>query len=179
MNYSKARPHIPTGDFFGFCGTGPVARGIQLYQRAKGYKYWWINHTALAVRTDIGTLKDKVFIVEAVGQGLVPRQLSRVWMNHGRVFWCHAAGMTPEQRMRILEIAIDYGTRGIKYDYRGCFANLIRRVSTDAEKFYCSEFTWWAHRAVGYAVAMHNHNPTPAQQPEWEHIIPIELNMAA
>jgi hypothetical protein len=180
MNYSKARPYILSGDVLCFCGNKPVQKGIQLWQKIKGYKYWFLNHAALVVRTSIGPLRDRIFIVEAVGSGgLVPRQLSRVWRSHGRVYWCPSAGMTAEQREKALALAIDYSTRGIKYDYAGCLSNLFGAVITDVDKYYCSEFTWWVHLQVEYAVSLNNCNPTPAQQPEWEHIMPIELNMAA
>jgi len=180
MNYSKARPYILSGDVLYFSGDRPVQKGIQLYQKIKKQRYWFLNHTAMVVRTSIGALHDRIFIAQAIGSGgLVLQQLSMVWLRHGRVYWCPSNGMTDEQRTRARDIAVDYSTRGIKYDVSGCLANLFGGVFTDVERYYCSEFTWWVHLQIEYAVSLNNCNPTPAQQPEWEHLIPIELNMTS
>ena len=161
-NYSDIRPLIKTGDCILWRGTKPLQLAIQIYG---GF-----SHASLVVRPEeFKGLQDRVFIVEATGHGVDPRQLSLVCHEHGQPYLLTTPGMSDDQRKKLCEYAIDLATRGVKYNFEGVFKNVIARINTNMHRFFCSELVWVSWIIAGY-IDTKSHEakmPRPGDMPRW------------
>lgn len=178
MKYSEARPQMKTGDVIAFSGISKMSKLIQKWQGWRKDDYAYISHVALIMRTDVGTLTDKIFIAEATrASGLALKQLSLVWAQHGIPYWIPSK-MNDTQRQAAYEFAVDKVTRGITYDLTGVLKNMFGAVSIDADHYYCTEFVWDDYVFSGYTSKKpENIAPIPSMFPVWVNTKPIPLDM--
>ena len=138
FTYGEIREQICNGDIILWKGTSLISRIIMWFTE--------FSHASLVVRLDIGNLKDRIFIVEALPEGLSLRLLSNKIKNYsGNVFIYKLSNYTMGpcrsfQRTRLRDNAIMDMAKGISYDYKGLFENVFGRVHRDAKQFFCSEF---------------------------------------
>ena len=178
MKYSDIRPNIRTGDCILWKGDSWVSRQIL---RFSAY-----SHVSLVVRLDkYSAMADRVFLVEALGNGIVFRLLSeRMKDYNGRVFF-FGVNLLQHQRDDIRDSSLLNVTRNVKYDYKSLFRNLAGRVNMDADKYICSEYVWAEWLNVNFVKPFkptkrhpQGKAPTPGDLPNWargQEIVRIEL----
>lgn len=140
--YPALRPWLTTGAVILWRGDSLLSRAIRLFTP--------YSHASLVVR-DLDSLdRNRVFLVEALETGLELRLLSeRIKGYNGRVFAFRPYGLAKCVQERVKSFAIDQCARGIRYDYKGLFANIFGRVSEDARRYFCSEFAALALEQAG------------------------------
>lgn len=158
MDYHSLRPKICTGDVILWQGNSLVSRLIRQWST--------FSHASLVIRFRRGH-RNRVFLVEALSKGLVLRSLSsRLEKYNGKAFWQHVRA-TPEERGRAWAFAINACSRDIPYDYGSLFRNIFGRVSSNARKYFCSEFVWCALVASGIVQDREGKAPRPGDLPSW------------
>lgn len=180
--YSEARPLMRVGDQIGCRGSGFVSWTIIKVSRG----IWGLSH----ISTIIGDTGDngagRVEVLEAIAdrQGMQRNYLSATYArDHGDIFWLRMHAL-PIQQERILKIGAEICENKIKYDFKSIWVALFRPVFMDAEKFICSEASWYlvtrslllARRRdkKGREIA-----PTPSEFPTWAGVDPVRLDMLA
>lgn len=134
MKYKDMRPRIQTGDAILWKGKGIISK---LIMRWTSY-----SHASLVVRLrEYEGLKKRVFLVEALNDGLELRLLSERMKEAGEAFWL-PVGMIVEEVLKSREHAMTECAKAVPYDYESLFKNIFGRVSNDAQKYFCSEFVW-------------------------------------
>lgn len=139
--YKLLRPEIKTGDMLETACNTFVGKNIRRFTGKD------VNHTAFIWRT-VGyqSLKDVVFIIEAINGGLDVSLLSDVVKyTNGNVYWYPLKPKYDHLRDEMGGFALRECSRKIElkksgYDFTGLFLNAIRRVNMDAAKYYCTEF---------------------------------------
>lgn len=129
-----------------------------LWQSSRSCIGWLIqrftscNHASLIIRPEeFGPFKDRRFVMEAVGKGVVLRLLSEHFREfHGRVYWYPLKDEFDFARGNIADWAI--AQEGTPYDYGSLFRQLFGRVSADIELFFCSEFCYFGWKENGIPV---------------------------
>ncbi|SDB03706.1 hypothetical protein SAMN05660653_00169 [Desulfonatronum thiosulfatophilum] len=171
--YKEIRPLLRTGDCVLWQSRGLVP---WIIQRFTAY-----SHAALVVRLDeYCGLKDRIFLVEAVSKGLVLSLLSgRIpATGKGRAFIFQPRTLYGYSQDKIRSDALTATARGVGYDFKGLFANVFGRVSTDAKRYFCSEVVWrkWDMAGVlrydnltesGQAALKAGQAPRPGDLPLW------------
>lgn len=150
-NYDAIRPLIRTGDALVWAGDTVLQRGIRVWQKPENSTIG-LSHASMVIRPQIfDSWINRVFMIEATGLlGLHPAILSdQLVKEHGRCFHISTT-LSAEQRMKIEEAAIIDACSGIKYDFGGCWSEIVARVSTDARKYFCSEYVAKKWMDVGY-----------------------------
>ena len=134
--YHEIRKELVTGDIILWRGKSLISRIIELFTL--------YSHASLVVRMDMAQLKDRLFVIESLPEGLSIRLLSKKINNyHGKSYlfqptFVHLEGK--EMQDKILEWAFNKLARGISYDFKGLIANIFGRVHPDAKQYFCSEF---------------------------------------
>ncbi len=172
-SYDQVRPLLRSGDCVLWRSRGLVPWIIQRFTE--------YSHAALVVRLDeYEGLRDRVFLVEAVGSGVELRLLSERLPRDGR----GRAYVFQPQTLRgysqdwIRAEALTLAARGVGYDFKGLFGNLLGRVSTDAQRYFCSELVWnkWHKAGVlrannlrpeGVEALRRGKAPRPGDIPDW------------
>lgn len=160
--YESARATLRTGDIVLWKGNSLLSRAIRIWS-----KY---SHASLVVRfnpsSDGTTLGDQVFLIEALGSGLEFRRMStRILKYDGKVHVLQPV-MAEESRRAVFDFAFSRLADGIGYDYGGLFANVFGRVSSDANRYFCSEFAYAALAHCGI-VPKRDKAPRPGDMPDW------------
>jgi hypothetical protein len=124
------------------------------------------SHASLVVRMNDEELRERVWLVEAMEQGLVLRILSyRLRGYKGRCFV-----LIPEislgQESVVKAFAMGECGSGKGYDFLGLFGNVFGRVSANARRYFCSEFVYAALVEAGVCPPL-DHAPRPGDLPEW------------
>jgi hypothetical protein len=137
---------MKSGDLIEFGSSSYIGRAIKWFTKKD------VNHSAFVFRIDsfVG-LKDRVFVIEALGDGLEINALSsRIKEYDGMVYWLKLKDTYDSFRDPMSSFAFMMEARGVekRYDYVSLFANMFGKVSMDAKKFFCSEFY---HAAMVYA----------------------------
>ena len=134
MKYEDMRPKIQTGDAILWKGEGLISKLIMLWTP--------YSHASLVVRLrEYEGLKKRVFLVEALNDGLELRLLSERLKEAGKAYWL-SVGMTTAEVLKSREHALVECARAVPYDYQSLFKNIFGRVSNDARQYFCSEFVW-------------------------------------
>jgi hypothetical protein len=142
--YRKHRPQMQTGDALQWSTSSALGWLIRKFSKAD------VNHTSLVV--DVNEYNRK-YQLEAIEQGIALTSISRRLKDFkGRVWWLPLKDELSDYRDTINQIA--FHQVGIRYDYGSLFAQVFGRVSTDASKFFCSEFAYFCW--YGSAIPMHN-----------------------
>jgi hypothetical protein len=140
-NYLKIRPDLKTGDMIETALNAPISRLIRFITKKD------VSHTAFVWRTwGYYTTQDAVFIIEAIKGGLDITLLSDVIKYiDGKVYWYPLEDVSLAQRDQmggyaLRECAHKSKLKKKKYDTSSLILNAIKRVSIDADKWFCSEF---------------------------------------
>lgn len=170
--YIQLREDIRSGDCILWQGKGFVSWLIQ--------KWTDYSHASIVVRfQEAAGLGERVYMVEALAGGLTFTLLSeRVKHSKGRVFLFQPHCLWESSQQMIRHDVLGALARGVKYDYKGLFANLFGRVSNNASRYFCSEFVWvkWGKGGVlgngnltdaGAAALKRNKAPRPGDIPLW------------
>ena len=145
--YLAIRPEINTGDLLEWGSSTIIGKAIRFVTRKD------VNHDSLALRFDrFDGLLNRRFCLEALEHGIELNLLSRRLENFkGQVYWYKLKPEYNNKRSAIAGWALKQV--GVKYDYGSLFKNLLGRVSTDARRFFCSEYYFMALEAVGILKA--------------------------
>jgi len=150
--YDDLRHEMKTGDCFLWAGKSCLGWLIRKFSRAK------VNHASLCLRLDIKGLKDRIYLLEAMANGIDFNLMSRRLREYnGCVYWLQLANKYDPIRNGIAAWALPL--EGTPYDYHSLFRNAVSRVNADARSFFCSEYVYMAyyrHRIVPKTKA-----PTP------------------
>jgi len=154
--YKVAREQMETGDAILWKGTGLLSRAIRLFSE--------FSHVSLVVKFNHEGLKNRRFLFEAVGSGLVPRLLSeRVADHKGEVYWLPTK-MEDWQRKIIKVYALESAAKGIKYDFKSLFLNAFGYVDADAKRMLCSEWCYFSWLKAKYVLPLKK-TPRPGDIP--------------
>jgi hypothetical protein len=145
ITYNEARRICKTGDQWLIKGAGLFSWLIQLVSV--------FSHAALVLRISrYQGLAERVLLAEAVGRGVVASLMSKrtgeVISAGGEVF-LFCPNIDDKYRDLIMETALINTAEGLKYDYSALLANIIGRVSLDAKKYICSEFSYMKLKEAG------------------------------
>lgn len=139
--YKAIRPKMQTGDLILWSSNSIIGKLIQWFTRAKE------NHASLVIRFTQYD-RDRVYVLEALEHGIVLRALSsRLKEHNGRAWWYPVISEMDCRRRECGAIAL--AKVGTKYDYESLFKQAIVRVSTDAERFFCSEYWQYCWQTAG------------------------------
>ena len=141
--YYKLRDELKTGDLLLYRSSSVLGWLIRMFSRAN------VNHAGLVIRlSEYGDLSDRRFTLEALEGGIVLRILSRRLRKFkGDVYWYPLQDQFESYRNDIGAWALE--KVGIQYDYGSLFKQALCRVSADAEKFFCSEYSQIAYTECG------------------------------
>jgi hypothetical protein len=161
MKYDAARPLIRTGDCILWKGNNLLSRTIRMFSE--------YSHASLVVRlAEYEELRERVYLVEALGSGLELRALSqRIKEYDGEAYLFQPSILTSKHEAKIRQIALDDCASGIRYDYGGLFGNLFGHVPQDAKRYFCSEHVWRCWQAAGL-VPVARTAPRPGDIPVWK-----------
>lgn len=132
--YEAIRPLIRTGDDILWGPGGPIGSIIS----------WWTGspycHVSKVIRFSEYDV-DRVYLLEALDAGVVLTSLSSRLEGHGgNAWWFPLAGELEPARPFIASWALML--IGRKYDYAGLLGNIAGRISEDAKRVICSEYSW-------------------------------------
>jgi len=144
--YMRHRPDMKSGDLVEFGSSSMIGKAIKWFTKKD------VNHSAFLFRIDsfVG-LKDRVFVIEALNEGLEINALSsRIKEYAGMVYWYPLKKKYEAFRdpMSSFAFMMEAKTVEKRYDYVSLFANMFGKVSIDAKRFFCSEFY---HASMIYA----------------------------
>ena len=153
--YDLCRPKIQTGDVIEFRSPTLIGGLIRMITKKT------VNHTAKVIRFDRYD-PDRVYLLEALGHGVVLNLLSRRLTEFkGLVWWLPLKSDFNEARCLIGRHALK--CTGLPYDYPSICRQMFKRVSTDADRFFCSEFAYFADVSAGLPVVKMDHVPYPGE----------------
>ncbi len=151
--YNEVKGLIQTGDLLMWSSEGVVGRAIR-WRTLSEY-----SHASLAIRlADYEGAEGRRFTTEALADGVVLNILSaRLAHYDGRCWWfpldeekCRV------KRAHVGECALSF--IGTPYDYQSILRLCLKRVSTEMNKLFCSEYCAVCYGLDGDA-------PTPADLP--------------
>ena len=149
--YNYFRDAIQTGDIIEFRAGTYLGESIRYFTGRD------VNHSALVIKAEPGTLfpTSRIVLLEALNHGIEPSYLStRVdetlkWKNSA-VFWIPLRDKFNDVKNQIALSAIDeYMLRKPKYDYVSLFQLVVKKVSVQASKYFCSEYVHKKHAQFG------------------------------
>jgi hypothetical protein len=157
-----------------------IKTGSAILWKGKGAISWmirrWSNfsHASLIIRPEryVDVFKDRVFLIEALSTGLVPRLLSERLADYDGEAWLFTPNVIEgeDHANCVLRQAITQCALGIRYDYASLFKNMIGRVSRDADRFFCSEFVdyvWSVCDIKRKKDKLFKKAPRPGDIPKW------------
>lgn len=157
--YESIRPQLKTGHVVLWQGNGLISRLIRLRSR--------FSHASLVVRLEMDGLGERLWLVEALAEGVVLRILSKRLASYdGKAFILQPAASDGERRA-ILDFAMTTCGCGVRYDYRSLLRNILGRVSTDASRYFCSELVFDAYRHAQPWRGATTTAPTPGDLPQF------------
>ena len=160
--YEVMRPSLRTGDIVLWKGNGLLSRAIRIWS-----KY---SHASLVVRFDPSAdgaiLGEQVFLIEALEGGLEFRRMSSRIRGYDGDVHVLQPFMPDHSRLAVFNFAFSRLADGVGYDYGGLIANIFGRVSSDARRYFCSEFAYAALAQCG-VVEKREKAPRPGDLPEW------------
>lgn len=142
--YYQLRHKLETGDLLLWKSNTILGYLIQWFSKSD------VNHAGLVLRlAEYDT--ERVFTLEALEGGIVLRTLSgRLEAHKGQCFW-HP--LKTEYGLRYKRIGREALLMvGTKYDFGSLFKQAVCRVSTDAERLFCSEFVALCWHRAGLPV---------------------------
>lgn len=152
--YNEVKHLIQTGDLLMWSSDGIVGKAIRWRTLSE------FSHASLAIRlAEYEGAEGRRFTTEALADGVVLNVLSARLANYdGRAWWypldeekCRV------KRSHVGECALSF--IGTPYDYQSILRLCLRRVSTQMDKLFCSEYA-----AICYGLG--GEAPTPADMPK-------------
>lgn len=152
--YNSVKAQMQTGDLLMWGGDNLISKAIR-WRTLSEY-----SHASLVIRlAEYEGTEGRRFTTEALADGIVLNILSSRLENYnGRVWWfpldeekCHVP------RSRVGECALSF--IGTPYDYQSILRLCMKRVSTELNKLFCSEYCAVCYGLEGEA-------PTPADMPK-------------
>ena len=123
------------------------------------------NHSSLVIALrEYGNLKDRRFILEAVGEIELRLLSKRLEDYSGHVWWYPLKDEYDECRDKIGEWALL--KIGVAYDYTSIWKQITGRVSADAKKLFCSEFCFLGWKFGG--IRLKGKAPRPGDIPKYD-----------
>lgn len=155
MDYLEARENMKTGDCLLFSSYSPIAMGIKLWTSSP-----W-SHSALVIRMSEYEGEERHrYYVEATSPTVKLTRLTAKMLDYtGVIAWLPLP--VEMDSLRTIMGCMMLQLIDKKYDYNSILKQIFRRVSTDADKFFCSElcgYIWGIMCSDGKA-------PTPADIP--------------
>ena len=124
--YNVFRPFMYPGDKVSFEGSGFVSTLIKILSKR--------SHVASIVRFPW----DRVGLMEADQGEVNARALSRKLKYYkGKAYW-HPLRDEFKSYRKVMDEFL-WNQLGIKYDFKSLFANMLGRVNTNADQYFCSE----------------------------------------
>lgn len=151
--YNSVKHQMQTGDLLQWRSESLIGALI----RWRTLSEW--NHSSLVVSfQEYQGTEGRRFTTEALSDGVVLNLLSnRLERHKGNVWWYPLdEEKCPVKRPNIGELALKY--IGTGYDYQSILRLVLRRVSNDAAKLFCSEYVAICYGHEGQAM-------TPADLP--------------
>lgn len=152
--YNAVKARIQTGDLLMWSSDSLIGKAIRWRTLSE------FSHASLAIRlADYEGAEGRRFTTEALADGVVLNILStRLAHYEGRAWWYPL----DEQKCGISRVQV--GERalaliGTPYDYQSILRLCLRRVSTEINKLFCSEYAAICYGLEGEA-------PTPADMPK-------------
>lgn len=145
--YFRYRDSIKTGDLIEFSGSSFVAQIIRAVTKQE------VNHSALVIAPpDFCGLKHRRILLESRGHGVEPNYLSeRIVQTRtagGAVYWSPLLERFDSERVVVGTWAVDeFLIKKPGYDFGSLLAQLFSRVSSDARRYFCSEWVEFCLRA--------------------------------
>lgn len=137
-NYYGCRDSLKTGDVIQWKTYGLIGWLIRRFTKGN------VNHTSLIV--EVGGyegLRERKFMLEAQGHGIVLTSLSKRLTEHkGEAYVLPLKSEFNDKRINVGNWA--FQQVGIKYDYDSLFAQMSGKVWAVADKYFCSEFNYFA-----------------------------------
>jgi len=157
--YLQVRHAMKTGDCILWKSNSVVGWLIRKFSKGN------VNHASLVIKLEqYEDLKDRRFLLEALGSGIVLKLLSRRLENFkGQVWWLPLKDEYNDNRDDIGTWALEQV--GIGYDYVSVFKNIISKASADMKAFFCSEFCFLGWKLNGIKLKG-NKAPTPVDIPK-------------
>lgn len=169
-HYEKIRASLDTGAVLLWRDDSFISRAIRFFSSGSNWRASF-SHASLVVRGG-----DRVLTVEALVRGVQPTYLSeRLGAYSGEVY--ALIPKVDEDHKKCIQIfAEEACCRNKGYDFDGLFSNIFSRVSTEASRFFCSEFVYQTLAACG-VTSPRNDNlaPRPADLPEWLDLTPVRI----
>lgn len=152
--YRFYRPQIWTGDLIEFRSRTLLGAAIRWVTKKP------VNHTSQVMRyTNFDT--HRVYILEALAKGVYPNFLSRRIKDFkGEIYWLPLKSEYDPLRAAVAREAHKY--IGIGYDYRSLLKQAVSRVSSEASRFFCSEYCYQTAVDAGLPVEA-EHAPWPGE----------------
>lgn len=152
MNYKIFKEEMKTGDCLLFSSFSLVASGIKFFTNSP-----W-SHAALVIRLSEYEGEERHrYYVEATSPTVKLTRLTATMVDYtGVIAWLPLPDEFDERRGLMGCMMLQLIDR--KYDYKSLFRQIFRRVSTDADKLFCSEL-------CGYVWGCGDPAPRPADIP--------------
>jgi hypothetical protein len=155
MDYIEARENMKTGDCLLFSSFSPISMGIKFFTSSP-----W-SHASLIIRLSEYEGEERHrYYVEATSPTVKLTRLTAKMMDYtGVIAWLPLPNFMNEHRILMGCMMLQLIDK--KYDYGSVLKQIFRRVSTDADRFFCSElcgYIWGITCDDGKA-------PTPADIP--------------
>lgn len=152
--YNSVKANMLTGDLLMWSGDRIVSRMIRWRTLSE------FSHASLVIRlAEYEGSEGRRFVTEAMSDGIVLNVLSARLANYnGRVWWYPL----DDDRVNIKRINVGecaLSLIGTPYDYQSILRLCLKRVSTEINKLFCSEYC-----AVCYGLG--GEAPTPADMPK-------------
>lgn len=152
--YNEVKHLIQTGDLLMWSSDGIVGKAIRWRTLSE------FSHASLAIRlAEYEGAEGRRFTTEALADGVVLNILSARLANYdGRVWWYPL----DEEKCRVKRSHVGecaLSLIGTPYDYQSILRLCLKRVSTEINKLFCSEYC-----AVCYGLG--GEAPTPADMPK-------------
>lgn len=155
MDYLEIRDKMKTGDCLLFSSYSPIAMGIKFFTSSP-----W-SHAALIIR--LGEYEGEErhrYYIEATSPTVKLTRLTAKMMDYtGVIAWLPL----PEEMdaRRVLMGCMMLQLVDKRYDYKSVFKQMFKKVSQDADSFFCSELCGY----IWGIVCEDNTAPTPADIP--------------
>jgi len=155
--YMTVRHVMKTGDCILWQSRSVIGWLIRKFSRGN------VNHASLVISlSEYGELKDRRFLLEALGEIELRLLSKRLEKFSGKVWWYPLKDKYDAYRDRMGEWALL--EIGVGYDYKSLFRNILGRVSANAKEFFCSEYCFIGWKESG--IPLTGKAPRPADIPK-------------
>lgn len=150
--YNSVKGLMKTGDLIQWHSNSLIGKLIRMKTG------WYVNHSSLVMCfPQYEGEQHRRFTTEALEHGIVLNFLSkRLEVYKGEVWWYSLKDEWESRRNSIGMMALEYV--GTPYDYLSLAKQVMGKVSTNAKRFFCSEYCYFCYGFSGVA-------PNPGEMP--------------